>query len=414
MSEIRELREDKDFRKYVEIVSFAYPYMNINTEEDIKREIDWMKKGTEKERIKIFGYFKGEELITASVYHDFIMNYSGIKIKAGGLGLVATNFFHKKEGGARELIQHHIRFNRERGNKILMLYPFRSDFYKKMGWGFGPKNNVYKIKTQNIPKGDTKEHIIYLTKDDIDELYDFYLRIFERIHGVLYKEKEDMERYFSNPSQRIVGYKEDGKIYGYLTFSFVPSKSSMQSDMEVKEILYENPEVLWEFLTFFNSQGDQINSIIIHTQDENFHFIFDNPGSISDCPLPTIYNQINISGVGVMYRVSDIKGLFEDLKECNFNGKSIKLKITVEDGFCEENKSIVIHFDEGYPKLMNDKEYETEVFIKMPEFSSLIMGSVDFITLYKYGLCEIYPEKYVNLVDDLFRKREKPRIYSYF
>jgi predicted acetyltransferase len=191
--------------------------------------------------------------------------------------------------------------------------------------------------------------------------------------------------------------------------SFEHGESFIVNDIHVRELVYETPEALLELMTFLQSQADQIRRIILNTQDEGFHHILQDPRNGNPDLIPSVYHESNVQGVGLMYRVIDVPGIFDLLKGHNFGGQTLHLALTIEDSFLPENAgTTLLSFEGGYAELDTEKEAEVEVAIDIAEFSSLLMGVIDFGRLYHYGLADISDKAYVDLVDQLFAVRDKP------
>jgi len=94
------------------------------------------------------------------------MNLLSTKIPAGGIGFVGVHLLHKKEKVAKEILTYFIDHYKNLGASMALLYPFRPDFYKKMGFGFGTSMNQYKVKPSNLPKGNSKANISFAKEDE--------------------------------------------------------------------------------------------------------------------------------------------------------------------------------------------------------------------------------------------------------
>ena len=112
----------------------------------LEKHAEIMNNQNEYDFINFYGLFNEENLIGGMRLHDFKMNLLNQKIFAGGVGSVAVDLLHKKEKVALEIIKFFIYHYKERGASMALLYPFRPDFYKKMGFGFGTSINQFKIK----------------------------------------------------------------------------------------------------------------------------------------------------------------------------------------------------------------------------------------------------------------------------
>jgi len=414
---VRRLREE-EIKEFADIVINAYPGWGFSTsEERQKLEEKLIKTQREDDSINFYGFFKESELLGGMRLNDFKMRLGTQKVDAGGLGLVAVHLMHKKEKVAKEIVTYFLRHYRERRTPIAMLYPFSPEFYKKMGFGFGTKMNQYSIKPKNLPSGGSKSHIRHFQEGDKQLLLDCYARIAEKTNGMIDRSEAELNNILIVSQNKIAVYKRDGKVEGYIVFMFKKASqdNGLKNDIFIKEFLYENTEALMELLTFLNTQEDQINRVIFNTLDENFHHLLLDPRDSSDNLMTSVYHESNLQGVGLMYRVTDTRVLFDVLKGHNFNNQNCKLRINIRDNFIKENNgSIIIHFIYGRAVISEGSEYEAAVDLDISDFSSLIVGAVGFKALLKYGIAHISESKYADTVDRIFDMHEKPICLTMF
>jgi predicted acetyltransferase len=234
---------------------------------------------------------------------------------------------------------------------------------------------------------------------------------------LILKSDEELNRFFSNPAKRIVGYRDGKALRGYLVFSFKPAAPNefLTYDMLVEEMVYETREALLGLLAFLRSQSDQIRRIEINTQDENFHLLLDDVRDGSNVLLPSVYHRSNVQGVGIMYRVIDVRRAFELLRPVNFGGETLRLRINVTDSFLTENAGhVTVRFNKGHPEVEQAASPDVGITLDIAEFSSLLMGSADFRNLYRYGLAEISETARVEQIARLFATDEKPICMTHF
>lgn len=410
--------EEEEIKEFVGIVFNAYPGWGFNTPEgrrDMEERILTAKR--EDSTVNVYGCFRDGELMGGMRLNDFKMRFGLQKMDAGGLGLVAVHLMHKKEKIAKEIVTFFLRHYRERGFPIAILYPFRPDFYKRMGFGFGTKMNQYSIKPKDLPKGGEKNHVKFALEGDKQLVLDCYTRISEKTNGMLDRTEAEVNGTFALAQNKIVVYKKDGRIEGYITFIFKKASqdNGLKNDIFIKEFLYENSEALKSLLTFLNTQEDQVNRIILNTLDENLHHMLMDPRDASDNIMTAVYHESNLQGVGLMYRVTDTKVLFDALKEHNFNNQSCRLRLNISDSFIQENnKSVIVHFSEGRSTIVDDGEYDAVADLDIADFSSMVVGAVGFKTLYNYGMAKISDNKYLDIVDRIFGVPEKPICLTMF
>lgn len=410
--------EECYIESFVEIAANAYPANGIFAKEDKERfKNNIIKTQNEKPNVNFYGVFEDSTLFGGMSYHDFNMNLLSQKIKAGGVGCIAVDLIHKKEKVAIDIIKDFIYHYRNQGAPMALLYPFRPDFYKKMGFGFGTSINQFRVKPCNLPKGTSKMHIQFLNIEDLHELCNFYNKMVMRTNGLIEKYDYEFKILFNNASNKILAYKVKDEIKGYVVFQFKKgdTEAFTINDIVIKEFLYEDPEVFLEFMTFFNSQNDQIRYILFNTQDENFRFALEDPRDGADIILTGVYHQCSRQGIGIMYRVIDVFKLFKDLESHNFKNQNCRLKLTITDTLIKENNgSYIIHFNDGKATLNKNKDFDVELMMDISDFSSLITCVVDINSLYRYGKIKISNIEYLKVLNEIFSSDEKPICMTQF
>ncbi len=416
MSTIKKIGK-KDYDTFINIVANAYPGMRIISQEDKKKTRARLLNVVKNPAVHHLGLYRKGRLLGGMALYDFIMNIHSKKTKIGGVGLVAVDLLHKKEKVCKEMIYYFLERYRKKGVSLVALYPFRPDFYRKMGFGYGTKVSQYSFKPSDLPKGISKRHLCFLDKKAKSALKRCYLRFFEQRHGMILDLDHKWTYIFKFPEARIVGYKKGKEILGYVIFTFkkVQEDNWIKHNVIIREFVYENRKIFLELLTFLHTQLDQVNRIVYGTQNEDFHHILFDPRNGSDRIVSPLAHETNTQGIGIMYRVINTKGIFRALMHHNFNNQSCKLNIVLRDGFFKRNEGkTTVHFVKGKPRLKNIDKYDVEIRLDVSHFSSLIMGAVEFNILYDYGLAEISGDKYIDLVNRLFLPSQKPMTTTQF
>lgn len=410
MREIRQLSQN-DFSSFARLASNAYPAFRAHTEEDQQRIAARFLEQSHNPTQSFYGLFEDDRLLGGMKLFDFIMNLHGIQSQVAGVGMVAVDLLHKKEHIARDLIRFFLDHARAGGALLALLYPFRPDFYKQMGFGYGTKLNEYRVRPASLPKEGSKQQVVWLEQADTQLLLDCYQRYQAHTHGLIQRSEADIRRLLTTAEHRAVGFKRDGAIEGYLIFSFHPHEQGnfLINDLHTEELVYETREALAGLLSFLHSQADQVRAIVFHTQEEEFHHLLLDPRNGSEALLPSVYHPTNVQGVGLMYRVIDLRGIFEQLHGHRFGNQSCQVKITLRDSFYPANAgSLIVRFAEGKPMVSAEDAYDVEMLLDVAEFSSLLLGVVSFRSLYRYHLADITDPGYLETIDRLFSAPEKP------
>ena len=175
----------KDYADFVNIVVNAYPGFGIRSDKDKESfHKRLLRVNHDDPHVNYYGCYQGKQLLGGIRLFDFTMTMFGAKVAIGGGGLLAVDLMHKKEKVARELMIFFINHFRKKGVTMATLYPFRPDFYKKMGFGYGTKLNGYTIKPGNLPSGGAREKVGYLKKKEWPAMAACYNRFADKTHGM--------------------------------------------------------------------------------------------------------------------------------------------------------------------------------------------------------------------------------------
>ena len=132
MRNIRKLKKE-EYKAYAEIARNAYPAFDMKTDDMVEY---FEKTASDNPTIDFYGCFEDDNLLGGMRLHDFVMNFQGKELKAGGVGFVAVDLLHKKRKVCKDMIIYYLQYTKESGAPLAVLYPFRPDFYKKMGFGY--------------------------------------------------------------------------------------------------------------------------------------------------------------------------------------------------------------------------------------------------------------------------------------
>jgi predicted acetyltransferase len=402
---------DDDLPAWAAIVANAYPGFGMHAEAERLRFVERMRAQQAADpSAGYFGLSRDGQLLGGMKLFDFQMTLLSAHVLAGGVGLVAVDLLHKKEHVARDLIAWFLAHYRARGAPIAILYPFRPDFYKQMGFGYGTKMSRYRFLPASLPATGDRSRVGALSAQDAEQARACYDRFAARRHGMIRKTDAEAQRMFADPAQRNVGFREGGELRGYLTFTFDQrGDNPLWNDLEIGELIYESPAALAGLLAFLRTQTDQVDRIVYSTQEEDFHHLLADPRDGVRDFLPWVYHESNTQGVGLMYRVIDVPAVFRALAGHDFGGQTCTLKLTVRDTFLPANDGTqLLRFERGAAQLLAEGDYDVEVRLEVAELSSLLMGCISFASLHTYGLAEISDPAYVETVTRLFRTERKP------
>jgi len=404
MEEIRLLNSD-EIRDYIQIAANAFPILNIKSDDDIKRHCCRILRAAETgASAGAYGCFRDGSLTGGMQLYDLTMSVFGRPALFGGLGFVAVDLLRKKEKVAKSMVSYFLRHYDDKGAFLAGLYAFRPDFYKKMGFGFGPKAKQYRLSPAMLPKGSAKTAVRLLKNDEKHLLLEYNHTSMMKRHGCVRLTEYDAERLFET-GDKLAGVMRDGRLAGYLRFGIEPTQK-YQYVMHVTEFVYDDRDAFAQLICFLNSQSDQFGTVLIDTADEHFHHLCNNPSN-GDSHI-FLHHQTNVEELGIMYRVISVRRFFESLKDHDFGGVTCCVRFNITDGFyLKNNGSVTVSFEDGRP-VLKEAPYQFEAEMDISEFSSMALGIVPFSSLYLYSRARISDEKHLHVMDRLFYTGEKP------
>lgn len=425
--EVRPLTAD-DADAWTVMLGNAYPAMDLHTRaareaqaERLRQRLDQrldqqLDQGLDAPAATAhwYGLFQDHTLLGGMRLHDFQMTCFETPLLVGGVGMVAVDLAHKKAHVARDLIAFSLRHYRARGAPLAILYPFRPDFYHAMGFGYGPKMNTYRVPPAALPARGDRSRVRFLNEEDRAAVVSLHNAIAARTHGMVALAPDAAPSYLARPEWRLVGwFGPDGALRGYLAFDFdLPNRHEnfVLQDLIVQELIYADREALHGLLAFLRTQRDQARAIVFHTLSDSFHYLLTDPRNGSERLTPQVYHESNTQGVGLMYRLLDVRRFFAALPQHRFGAASLTLRLILRDSFlAEQDGRLVVRFEHGAAHLEpDDAPAEVELGLAVTEASPLLMGVVSLRNLYDLGLADVSDERAVSRLDALFRTERPP------
>ncbi len=407
---IREVQEN-ELDEFSRITVEAFPGMKIDTPEARRRMLERMATVMNEPSVHFSAVFDDGQMVGVMRCYDFTMKLHETRTLVGGLGGVAVDLRHKKEHVAADMVRFYLDLYRRKGAALTALYPFRPDFYRRMGFGYGVKMNRYSFRPDALPAGGAGMGVEYLSAADKIAMAACYDRYLARTNGLIEIPSHVLDALFYDPALHIVGYREDGELRGYLVFRFQPAPGDnwLSNNVQLRMLIHDDARALAALLDFLRKQADQVERIIYETQDENFHHILADPRDGSGGLLAGLWHQTNTQGTGIMYRVIDVARLFEVLRDHDFGGVTAVVRIDLTDTFLPENGgSYRLVVEAGRARLEPGETADVVVGMDISDFSSLAVGAIDFGRLHGYGRATISDEAFVPFIGRLFRAGAPP------
>ncbi len=270
-----------DLNDIISITNNAFPKFKDVTPEGMERERNRLIQLIEDEpEVEFYGLYENDILIAVARYYRFRTNVFGRVVETAGIGSLAVDLLQKKKKSATRLMKHFEEWAEANELLIGMLLPFRPDFYKRLGYGFGTKFNEYRIAPENIPAYEGETDLRWMKPSEIERISRYHSEKTEHTHGLNHKLRRELRVLSEDRGARyIASFDEDGKLEGYLRFHFRSALEigGLVQQLVVDEWFVDRPIVLRKLLEFIRRQSDQVELVFFRTPLDDFHFLFDNP-----------------------------------------------------------------------------------------------------------------------------------------
>ncbi|KAI9202553.1 acyl-CoA N-acyltransferase [Polychytrium aggregatum] len=379
-------------------------------------------------------------LLAYSGHTDFIVNLYGVPTDVLGLGFVGTDLLQKKKGLAKATVQFFLSEAQRKQHSLVALYAFRPEFYAKMGFSASTPWIEYTVTPAAFPRQlvpmPANSSLVPLGPADIEEAHEHYTRYAEKVHGMFQRTKAEIKALFdTNGDSQAVGWRDgDGKLRGYIIYTFKTTEAFLTNDIQVVELTHENKHALSGLLGFLHVQLDQIRHVKFPTQIPQLHRLLSDERDRNEFPTHLIRRLCQPAGQrapGIMYRLVDLDGFFREGRlgaNRNFNNQSIRVRFEVSDSFHEStNGWIGIEFVNGKSSVVESKwsprqdgqaghAYDAVVSTTIGHLTAVLVGSASVKELYDIGAVSIVPEDgaVVERVAGLLRSAELPREWTLF
>ncbi|AYC30063.1 GNAT family N-acetyltransferase [Paenisporosarcina cavernae] len=414
---IRLLTKD-DYVAASQLIASAYPGMGLDSEEKLEQFQERLRSEQEtKQDLRYYGKFNVyEKLVGLYRLHDFLGNIHGEKVRQFGIGMVAVDFFHKKEKVAFDLLTHFHETAASEGVCFTTLYPFSIPFYHKMGYGLGPTRYEFRLLPKEFPSSGDKSRVQFFEKKENKAINELYERFVDQTHGMISRTSNQLDM-MEKRVTHYAGVKEDDRITAAVAYKLVPVAGShfLDQEMVIYEWFWESSAAFRDTCAWIASQQDQVGRVVYRTQDVNFLHVVGDPRNDSNILIHSVYHEVANVGAGLMYRILDIEK-FVATTQFSYGMKPSEptsFTFNVNDSFHSPNQGTYeLTFAQGKWEISKSTD-PAEFDISISDLSAWWMGTASLARLAKYGNVTLHTQRAAEL-DRYFQAQEMPMCLTSF
>lgn len=257
--EIRQLTADHELQAYQDLCKYCFP--NVNNWIDHLLPI---LPGN-----VVFGLFQQEHLQAGLISNAFVANVFGQKVKLSGIGAVTSAPEGRNVGYVRQLMQHALQHECERGLLVSALYPFLFQFYEKMGYGYAGGLRSYTFKPDDLRpfpiRGEFRPVISDQDAAAFIQIHHHVVQQYELGLELPHDAHTYRERLQTFGSYAYL-YQTTQGIRGYLEYRFLP-ETNFSRKLQIARFGFLDREAFQAGLAFIRSHRNQCSEVVLSVPD---------------------------------------------------------------------------------------------------------------------------------------------------
>jgi len=392
------------------LMADAYPIMGINTSDALAAYAEQLA-GLMRDDDPVWVIAQRDGVLAGAMrLYDFQMNVRGRDALAGGVGSVAVARTHKRQGIARALIAWYLDHYRVRGAPFAVLHPFRLDFYRALGFGYGTPVHRFRFAPAALRDDGARGTLRALGAGDLDALLGCYERVRVRTNGLIARHRAMTERALADAALRYVGVEDAGTVRAFMQTSVIPGDPDLRNrdELVVRNLAYEDDAYLAALLGYLRAQRDQFARVVIESQDAAFHLAAADPRDGSDVAVaPPATHRVAETGLGMMYRILDVERALAHVPGA---GAPFALRIAVDDPFQPTvGGTRTFRFGPRRSPQRDDTAVpDATLTIGIHDLASVVVGSLSVKDVVRHRLATVEPARAADIVDAAFRADQPP------
>lgn len=394
----------------------AYPVMGIGDADAMARFVTRLAGQAHEEGTSWAVARRDVATVGVMRLYDYVMNLRGNDVLAGGVGSVAVSLLHKRRGVARAMIAWYLDAYRTRGAAFAVLHPFRPDFYRGLGFGYGTPVHRYRLNPASLRTDGASGAVCALDGADTDAIIACAERVRANTNGLIRKHRGPLARALADVAVRWIGVERDGTLRAFMLTSVVlgADGTANANELIVRDFSAEDETYAAALFGYLRAQRDQFARIIFETQDDAFYLNADDPRAGGDVVVaPPATHRIAETGLGIMYRVLDCE---RALAAIGPSAAPFALRIDVADPFFAPTAGArTFAFGPDHPpRLAADASPDATLRLGIADFSSLVAGSLRLDDLLRHRLASVDPVAARERVGQLLDAAQRPRCTTRF
>lgn len=218
-----------------------------------------------------------ERLVAACKCYQMEQRILGVAVPMLGLAAVAVAPSHRRRGLGARLCSEAIRRGAERGDVVSALYPFRPDYYERLGWGLVGELHEYRFRTTDLQPYEGADAVREAMEEDYDAVAGCYDRVAARANGLITRDAAVWQYVLAgaeigvlpvaegqgsmaprnDPRRWVIVYEDDG-VRGYALLRAAHGRADRDRRVDIRELVAETEAAYRGLLGYIRSRSDAL------------------------------------------------------------------------------------------------------------------------------------------------------------
>jgi predicted acetyltransferase len=234
----------------------------------------------------------------------------GVALPMMGLAAVGVAPWARRQGVGAQLCGQALVKAWERGDVVSVLYPFRPEFYRRLGWGLVGEMHGYRFAPEQLrDAGDP--HVRLAEPGDLPGAMTCYARVARASNGMIERDDVLFKRLLETPATHL--FVTDPETRGYLIVRYGRARSADRRVLHVRELVAEDDEAYTRLLSWISRQRDLWRRVRYDaTTDEHFAHRLADPRPPGFLPARWLWAPVARVIRGPMLRVLNVEAVFRE------------------------------------------------------------------------------------------------------
>jgi predicted acetyltransferase len=289
-----------------------------------------------------------QDVLVAEVNHQIVASLNlvpyhiwigGARLPMVGVATVANRLEARRRGYASQLCSAAIQQGYQQGYVVSILYPFRYNFYRKLGWGAIGEAIEYNFSPRSLPSFST-DGVRRFQIADLFAIASCHQRFVEQGNCLAERTQpvwEQWQKDITAHKRIVMVYQPADKIHGYLSFRADADSHWLSQSLEIQEFVYTDATAYQALLGFLATLSDQFTNIRYRaSRNEALHYLLTDPRDQLQPTLPaTLGSRAGQLITSYMLRVLDVAAALQ--ARPNYQGLDGQINFCILDPQLPEN-----------------------------------------------------------------------------